>query len=146
MRLLRPTSSSCDHAREQLSARLDHELGELDQARLETHLTSCAACRSFQAQTGGMTGVLRTAPLEEVRFPIAVPRRRFISVRSLQAGAAAAAVALVAAVSTISGVTARQSAAPALHMSPYAVDRGDELVPGHVPKLRPHRLGERLAL
>src|SRR5436190_21741249 len=89
MRLVRPSISSCDHAREQLSAQLDHELTELDRVRLDAHLVSCAPCRSFQGQLAGMTNALRAAPLDEARFTIAVPRRRFVYVRSLQAGAAA---------------------------------------------------------
>jgi anti-sigma factor RsiW len=146
MRLIRPTTHMCDRAREQLSARLDHELPELDRVRLDAHLETCGECRSFQAQIAATTGTLRSAPLEEPRFVVSVPRRRLISVRSLQAGAAAAAVALVAGLATMSSVTAHQSASRGVHLSPYAVDRGDELVPGHVPKAHPQRLGERLAL
>jgi predicted anti-sigma-YlaC factor YlaD len=145
MRLIRPSTHICDRAREQLSAQLDHELPELDRARLDVHLETCGECRSFGTQIAAGAHTLRAAPLEEPRFVISVPRRRFVSVRSLQAGAAAAAVALVAGLATMSGV-AHQTAAPSLHLSTHAVDRGDELVPGHVPKLRPQRLGERLAL
>src|SRR5436190_4968234 len=146
MRLVPPSTSSCDHAREQLSAQLDHELSEFDRLRLDAHLASCMSCRSFVAQLEATTSALRAAPLEEAHFTIAVPRRRFVYVRSFQAGAAAVAVALVAALSTTSGLTTRQSAGPVSHISPYAVDRGDELTPGHVPRLHPRRLGERLAL
>src|SRR5207248_5258989 len=96
MRLLRPSLHACDTAREQLSLLLDQELPELDRARLDTHLAECAACHTFGAGIVTLTTSLRDAPLEEVRFRVSIPRRRYVSVRTLQAGAAAAAVALVA--------------------------------------------------
>jgi predicted anti-sigma-YlaC factor YlaD len=147
MRLVRPSFDACDRAREQISLQLDHELSELDRARLDLHLGQCAACRSFGAQTEALTVTVRDAPLDEARFTIAIPRRRMISVRSLQAAAAAVAVALVAGLSTISGLSSRQASGPALRLGQHVTDRGDELVPGHVHKrVAPHRLGERIAL
>jgi anti-sigma factor RsiW len=145
MRLLRPPFHACDSAREQLSLRLDHELPELDCARLDAHLEHCAACRSFGAEIGGLTGTLRAAPLDEARFAISIPRRRFVTVRTLQAGAAAAAVALVAGLS-LGGLTSRQASGP-LKLGPYVSDRGDELVPGKVHfRIKPQRVGDRIAL
>jgi len=145
MRLIRPSTHTCDRARELVSAQLDHELPELDRVRLDAHLEHCADCRSFRAEIASTTRVLRAAALEAPRFTVSVPRRRIVSVRSLQAGAAAAAVALVAGLGTMSGV-GHQSATPSFRLGPHAVDRGDELVPGHVPKPLPQRLGERVAL
>jgi predicted anti-sigma-YlaC factor YlaD len=145
MRLIRPSTHTCDRARELVSAQLDHELPELDRVRLDAHLEHCADCRRFGAEIASTTGVLRAAPLEQPRFAVDVPRRRLVSVRSLQAGAAAAAVALVAGLAAMSGVN-HQAAAPSLRLGSHAVDRGDELVPGHVPKLPPQRLGDRVAL
>src|SRR5919204_3616229 len=132
MRLVRPSFQVCDRAREQISAQLDEELPELTRVRLEAHLEACAGCRSFKAELEGVATTLRAAPLEEAPFTVAIPRRRFVSVRSLQAAAAAAAVALVAGLSTLSGISSRQSSAPAFRISPHFVDRGDELVPGQV--------------
>jgi putative zinc finger protein len=89
----------CERAREYVSLRLDCELSELEDALLDAHLSRCAACRSFAIATGAMTGELRGARQERPSAPIAVPRRRYASVRALRVGAAAAvlAVAVLAA-------------------------------------------------
>ncbi|MFY9579978.1 MAG: zf-HC2 domain-containing protein [Gaiellaceae bacterium] len=147
MRLLRPFFDACDTAREQLSLQLDRELPELDRARLDAHLEQCAACRSFGAEIGTLTTTLRQRQLEEARFTISIPRRRHVSVRTLQAGAAAAAVALVAGLSAVSGLTSRQAAGTPLKLGPYVSDRGDELIPGKVHfRIKPQRNGDRIAL
>ena len=137
---------ACDRAREQLSMALDQELPELDRARLETHLASCRACRVFRDQLESTTIVLRDAPLEPAPFVVAMPRRRFIPVRALQAGAAAAAVALVAGLASLGNLPVR-NASPTLQLGPHATDRGDELIPGTVhTHIRPQRNGDRIAL
>lgn len=95
LRLVPPTR--CTEAREALSARLDGELGELDEARLEAHLRDCADCRDFAAEAAATAGLLREAPLEQAPdWTWAVPTR---GRRRLGAfvGAAAAAAAVVAA-------------------------------------------------
>ena len=147
MRLLRPSFHACDSAREQLSLQLDHELPELDRARLDTHLEQCAECRSFGAEIGALTTTLRGWPLEEARFTISIPRRRLVSVRALQAGAAAAAVALVAGLSAVGGLTSREASGTSLKLGPYVSDRGDELIPGKVHfRIKPQHNGDRIAL
>ena len=55
MRLARSSFHACESAREQLSRQLDHELSELDHARLDAHLEQCAACRAFAAEIGAVT-------------------------------------------------------------------------------------------
>jgi predicted anti-sigma-YlaC factor YlaD len=147
MRLARSSFHACESAREQLSRQLDHELPELDRARLDSHLEHCAACRAFGAELGALTRTLRDAPLEQVRFRVSIPRRRFISVRALQAGAAAAAVALVAGLSALSSLTAREASGPSVKLGLHAIDRGDELVPGKLHfRISPQRIGDRIAL
>ena len=147
MRLVRSSFHACDNARELLSLQLDHELTELDRARLDGHLERCPACRAFGAEIGAMTTTLRRAPLESVTFRIAIPRRRLVSLRTLQAGAAAAAVALVAGLSALSGLTAREASGPSVKLGLHATDRGDELVPGKVRfRISPQRVGDRIAL
>ena len=147
MRLARHSFHACDSAREQLSRRLDHELSELDCARLDAHLEQCAECRAFGAEIRGATKALREAPLEEARFHVSIPRRRFVSVRALQAGAAAAAVALVAGVSAVSSLTSREASGPSVKLGLHATDRGDELVPGKVRfRISSQRVGDRIAL
>jgi len=147
MRLLQPSFHACDSAREQLSLQLDLELPELDRARLDAHLEECAACRSFGAEIGALTTTLRGWPLEEPRFTISIPHRRLVSVRALQAGAAAAAVALVAGLSAVGGLTSREGTGTSLKLGPYVSDRGDELIPGKVHfRIKPQRNGDRIAL
>ena len=147
MRLVRSSSHACESARELVSLQLDHELAELDRTRLDGHLEHCAACRSFAAEIRAVTSSLREAPLEEVRFSVAIPRRRFVSVRAMQAGAAAAAVALLAGLSAVGSLTARQPSGPSVKLGLHATDRGDELVPGKVRfRISPQRVGDRIAL
>ena len=147
MRLARSSFHACESAREQLSRQLDHELSELDHARLDAHLEQCAACRAFAAEIGAVTRTLREAPLEQVHFRVSIPRRRFVSVRALQAGAAAAMVALVAGVSAISSLTSCEASGPSVKLGLHAIDRGDELVPGKVRfRISSQRIGDRIAL
>jgi len=85
----------CDLARAQVSALLDGELSELEEAVLRLHLDGCAACRTFHAGAVSIRGSLRAAPLEQLDFPIVMPNRRYVATRWIQ-GASAAAVVLVA--------------------------------------------------
>jgi predicted anti-sigma-YlaC factor YlaD len=147
VRLVRSSFDACDSARELLSLQLDDELAELDRARLDAHLEHCPSCRMFRDEITDATTTLRRAPLEEVRFRVSIPRRRLVSIRALQAGAAAAAVALVAGLTAIGGLTAREASGPSVKIGPHAIDRGDELVPGKVHfRIKPERLGDRIAL
>src|SRR4051812_33165285 len=86
--------TDCMRAREAVSVRLDGELCELDEVRLDQHLNGCASCSGFAADAARTAQVLRGAPL--VTAPIApfVARRRY-PVRV--PFAAAAAVVLIAA-------------------------------------------------
>jgi hypothetical protein len=89
--------TDCMRAREAVSARLDGELFELDEVRLDQHLDGCAACSSFAADAARTAQILRDAPL--VAAPLAPPfvaRRRY-PVRV--PFAAAAAVLLISATS-----------------------------------------------
>jgi predicted anti-sigma-YlaC factor YlaD len=130
-----------------VSLQLDHELAELDRARLDGHLEHCAACRTFAAEVGTVTSTLRQAALEDVHFRVSIPRRRFVSIRALQAGAAAAAITLIAGLSAVSSLTAREASGPSVKLGLHATDRGDELVPGKVRfRINPQRAGDRIAL
>jgi hypothetical protein len=101
----------------------------------------------FWDEITAATSTLRDAPLEAVRFRVSIPRRRLISIRALQAGAAAAAVALVAGLTAIGGLTAREASSPSVKIGPHTTDRGDELVPGQMHfRNMPERLGDRIAL
>jgi predicted anti-sigma-YlaC factor YlaD len=98
---------TCDRMRELFSASLDGELSELDHARLEAHLASCAGCLAYANASESATRLVRQTPLEDIGVPIVIPRRRLAFARKLQVTAAAAAVAvtvgLSAAIGTLSG-------------------------------------------
>lgn len=139
MRLIRAPHSACDRAREALSLALDGELSELERARLDLHLEHCPECRAFEAETTAASRLLRSAPLEQMSVPIALPRpRRLSAARMMQAGAAAAAVAIVAGLSAMHGIGQRESAGgPQIKLSPTAsLGHDDELAPIRAPATR----------
>lgn len=89
-------SIDCEQVRGHISAGLDGELSEVEGARVEAHLGSCAACREFSGRVREAANVLRAAPLEDLDFAIVLPSRRLAVARRIPVAAAAAA--LVAAV------------------------------------------------
>ncbi len=90
--------TDCMLARESASARLDNELSELENARLDAHLRGCAECLAYAEEIGAIAVRLRAAALERPAERVVLPRRRVFSGARLQAAVAAAAVAVVAAV------------------------------------------------
>jgi anti-sigma factor RsiW len=89
-------NTDCDRAREGASARLDGELGQLDQARLEAHLALCAECREFAAGISAAAARIRQTPLEAAPTQVFVAHRRSF-VRPRVATAAAATLLVAAA-------------------------------------------------
>jgi anti-sigma factor RsiW len=81
-------SRACDRARAHISAQLDGELSEFEQARLTLHLAGCPACRAYEADVATVTGMVRAAPLEPLEFPISLPRRRRSGFRQFELAAA----------------------------------------------------------
>lgn len=96
----------CDRARAQVSALLDGELSELEEADLRLHLEDCAACRTYHAGAVAISGSLRSAPLEQLDFPILVPNRRYIATRWIQAASAAAVVLIAIGLGSSQGILA----------------------------------------
>lgn len=90
--------TDCMLARESASARLDNELSELENARLDAHLRGCAECLAYAEEIGAIAVRLRAAALERPAKRVVLPRRRVFSGARLQGAVAAAAVAVVAAV------------------------------------------------
>jgi anti-sigma factor RsiW len=96
MDVLSPSSVVCDRVRAQVSLALDGELSQLEQRMLSSHLLRCPECSAYQSDVESFTRSIRSAPLEQLRRPVVIERRRrYVAVR-LRATAAAAAVALVA--------------------------------------------------
>ena len=96
MRFVPGHSVLCERSREWISLRLDGELSELAEKMLESHLARCAGCRAFESDAAATTQLVRTAPLERLEQPIALPRaRRLAFVRPVGAVAATAAAAVL---------------------------------------------------
>jgi anti-sigma factor RsiW len=108
----------CDRARAQISALLDAELSELEEADLRLHLDGCAACRMYHAGAVSISGSLRAAPLEQLDFPIVVPNRRYIATRWIQAGSAAAAVLAAIGLGSSQGILGGQGGLGSASNSP----------------------------
>jgi anti-sigma factor RsiW len=96
----------CDRARAQVSALLDGELSELEEADLRLHLDGCAACHTYHAGSAAISRSLRAAPLEQLDFPIVMPNRRYVATRWLQASSAAAAVLVAIGLGSSQGILA----------------------------------------
>jgi predicted anti-sigma-YlaC factor YlaD len=101
---------TCDEVRVNLSARLDGEATDLSANQLDTHLLSCAGCRSWLAQAEQVTRAVRVPPAEvpdltvrilagPVRVPPVPARRPVLRL----AVAVAAAVQLVLALPVLLG-------------------------------------------
>lgn len=89
-------NTDCARAREGASARLDGELGQLDEARLDAHLALCAECREFAAAISTAAERIRQTPLETAPAGVFVLHRRSF-VRPRVATAAAATLLVAAA-------------------------------------------------
>ena len=94
MRVLmgQPSFGDCERMRSVISASLDGEVSEVEQATADAHLAECGACRAYAASLTETARMLRATPLEELSFPIVLPSHRLRLARTMQLGAAAAAV------------------------------------------------------
>jgi predicted anti-sigma-YlaC factor YlaD len=86
----------CERARQAMSADMDAELSPFEERFLAAHVRRCAKCRSFQEHVAGITAAVRQAPLERLRWPVALPAAR--ATRWQPAGRFASASALAAVV------------------------------------------------
>jgi anti-sigma factor RsiW len=112
MHPLRTTTRRCDRAREYASLRLDGELSEFERALLESHLDGCPSCSAFAADIAAVTGQLREAPLERPTIAVTLPRRSFVTLRGVQASAAAAAIVSVVGIGALFGMLHSSAATP----------------------------------
>ena len=109
---LRPQPHTCDRAREWVSLRLDDEISELEDARLEAHLHRCGACREYEATVRGAVLAMRARPLERMNEPIVVAGRRRPMLRPAAVARVAAVVAAVVGVTTVLSTQAAKGPAP----------------------------------
>jgi anti-sigma factor RsiW len=107
-------STDCERTRALVSASLDGELSELGRARLDAHVAECDACCEYRRSAQQTTRLLRSAPLEELRLPIVLPRPRHRLARIAQAGSAAAAAAAVAVIALAGTFERHPSQQPAV--------------------------------
>ena len=92
------SSTDCERMRGYVSASLDRELSEVEDAIVDAHLAWCMDCRAYAADAASTARVLRETPLEELNFPIVLPGRRIAVARRLQVAAVAAAIAVAVGV------------------------------------------------
>ena len=81
--------------RESISAALDGESSEFESLLVRAHLDGCDTCREFEASAQFSTTALRTAPLEPLTRPLALPSRRRHGFGLRVPSAAAAAVLML---------------------------------------------------
>jgi predicted anti-sigma-YlaC factor YlaD len=90
----------CSEWRALASCRLDGELDELQDARLERHLLSCAECRSWSREIAALVTVfhdsMAVCPVNSVELRAHALRRRLVRSASAATAASAAAVAAFA--------------------------------------------------
>jgi len=111
---------TCERAVELVSLDLDGELSRFERVLLARHLSRCAGCEDYAASVTATTKALRTAPLEALPEPVALPsfRRRIVPriVWNVAATAAIAAFGIWFAVSPSTNVRSRdvgESSVPA---------------------------------
>ena len=85
-----PASVVCDRVRAQVSLELDSELSQLECRMLSSHLERCAQCAEYAADVRDVTERIRSAPMQAMRRPVVVRRRRTLTTARLQVGVAAA--------------------------------------------------------
>jgi predicted anti-sigma-YlaC factor YlaD len=111
-----PSFSDCERVRGVISACLDGEVSQVEQATADAHLAVCVDCQAYAASLAATSRLLRATPLEELDFPIVLPSHRLRLARTMQLGAAAAAVAATVFLSVTVGTT-RNSGLSSLSVS-----------------------------
>jgi anti-sigma factor RsiW len=91
MEMMRPRA--CERAAQFVSLELDGALSNLEEAMLRRHLDWCEHCAAYARDVGGITDLLRNAPLEDFRVPSVPALRQRRASWILKTGSAAAAAA-----------------------------------------------------
>lgn len=93
-----PRGVLCERARSWAALAPDGELSELEHKLLESHLARCGACSHFAVEVATLAAELRTAALQPLPRPVALPvwqrRRAYAGMRAVGAAAAVAVMAL----------------------------------------------------
>jgi predicted anti-sigma-YlaC factor YlaD len=110
---------NCDRARAWVSLRLDDEISELEERRLEAHLRRCASCREFETTVHGAVVALRAQPPEQIDHPVVVSSRRRLAGRRGAVASVAAVAAAVVGVTTVLSMMALKS--PSITHAPAAL-------------------------
>jgi predicted anti-sigma-YlaC factor YlaD len=121
-------STECAWAREAASARIDGELGAVDNLRLDLHQRACSGCFAHVAGIGSVAIALRGAVLEQPAIRIFTPRephRRRRRVGAAAVGALALAVGGTSFGIAELGVGSRGPAAAAIEAGDAPSARAD---------------------
>jgi predicted anti-sigma-YlaC factor YlaD len=126
--------TTCRLAREHISVQLDGELSEFERAALDAHLGVCDLCRAYAASAAHVSAHIRTAPLEQPRFPVVLPHRSRVRIplRTAQAAAAAAVVAVIGF--SAAGIVPSAEQSVSLGAGNTRVDRAPNLSPERVER------------
>jgi hypothetical protein len=93
-----PKGVLCERARSWAALAPDGELSELERKLLDSHLARCGACSRFTVEVAALAAELRTAALQPLPRPVALPvwhrRRAYAGMRAVGAAAAVAVMAL----------------------------------------------------
>jgi predicted anti-sigma-YlaC factor YlaD len=94
----------CERTREWAVLRLDGEFSESETSLMHAHLERCDSCRRFAGEVAAITAELRSAALEPLPTPVALPARRSrLPLHRLQMAAAAALVLVAAGAGSLYG-------------------------------------------
>lgn len=122
----------CDRTREWAALELDGELSEFERALMRGHLDRCAECREFATDVVEIAQRLRSAPLEALPRPVALPApRRVAAFRHVQVAAAAAVILAAAGLGGLYGSVRSeepQAAVTGSHPTSLAAVSEDRLV------------------
>jgi len=118
---MNPRPVSCEHAAQLASLDLDGEVSRFEQAMLDHHLKRCPQCATDANATAALTALLRSQPLERIRSPVIVPRRR--SRAWIVRGVAVGAVVVASTWVSLSAIDRRPAAQPwAQHVPRVVID------------------------
>jgi len=103
---------ACDRSRAWTSLRLDDELSKFEHVLLGAHLALCRDCRRFADDLEWQTQALRSASLEQMSYPVAIPARRTWRWPALGLSTGAVAASIFALTVGLRGASPQGPASP----------------------------------